>query len=416
MKNSFITIWIGQSLSLLGSGVTNFALGIWVYQTTGSVFDFALIMLLITASGILVLPLSGYFIDKWSKKITLICCDAFQALILVGLLFLLTTKNLELYVVYFLVILRALLSKVQSITFNTLPRLITSQLSQLKWYASLTQISASIRLFSPVFAGVVLQYGIKWILAFDIITFFVAVLTVLISDFARNDLIQPKHDSSWELKEVSQGIKYLNTHVELKRTSIWLSFITFAVASTTVLFTPLILTISNEKALGFLLGAGGVGTVLGALTASKFGAKLLPSRSIMYCGVFICGVAINPSLLWLAVCIFGCFFSSSFALVKLKAYWYKEVPVMLQGRIFAIRDALIAVALPLGYLFSPWILSLVLEPWLTANDQIVGFLMLFTGYEEKQGFLIIFLTMGLSIILSTFLFHYTGERNGNRCI
>ena len=43
----FTLIWLGQLVSLVGSGLTEFALGVWVYQRTGAATDFALIVFLI---------------------------------------------------------------------------------------------------------------------------------------------------------------------------------------------------------------------------------------------------------------------------------------------------------------------------------------------------------------------------------
>ncbi len=34
---TFLIIWMGQVISMIGSDLTGFALGIWVYQNTGSV-------------------------------------------------------------------------------------------------------------------------------------------------------------------------------------------------------------------------------------------------------------------------------------------------------------------------------------------------------------------------------------------
>ena len=39
---AFLIIWAGQVISLLGSALSGFALGIWLYQTTGSASYFAL--------------------------------------------------------------------------------------------------------------------------------------------------------------------------------------------------------------------------------------------------------------------------------------------------------------------------------------------------------------------------------------
>ena len=42
----FSTLWAGQTVSAIGSSLTAFALGVWVYQKSGSVTQFALIYLL----------------------------------------------------------------------------------------------------------------------------------------------------------------------------------------------------------------------------------------------------------------------------------------------------------------------------------------------------------------------------------
>jgi hypothetical protein len=55
---SFLVIWFGQLVSLTGSGLTGFALGVWVYQRTGSVTHFALISLFTALPGILFSPLA----------------------------------------------------------------------------------------------------------------------------------------------------------------------------------------------------------------------------------------------------------------------------------------------------------------------------------------------------------------------
>jgi len=49
----FTLIWLGQLVSLFGSGLTGFALGVWVYQRTGSATQFALISLFTQLPGLL---------------------------------------------------------------------------------------------------------------------------------------------------------------------------------------------------------------------------------------------------------------------------------------------------------------------------------------------------------------------------
>ncbi|MFL7791153.1 MAG: MFS transporter, partial [Anaerolineae bacterium] len=56
---TFTLIWFGQMISLTGSGLTSFALGVWVYQTTGSATSYALVILCTMAPNILLSPVAG---------------------------------------------------------------------------------------------------------------------------------------------------------------------------------------------------------------------------------------------------------------------------------------------------------------------------------------------------------------------
>ena len=72
---TFILIWLGQFVSLTGSGLTGFALGVWVYQRTGSVTQFALISLFTALPGIVFSPIAGALVDRWDRRWAMIISD-----------------------------------------------------------------------------------------------------------------------------------------------------------------------------------------------------------------------------------------------------------------------------------------------------------------------------------------------------
>lgn len=53
---TFLLVWLGQIVSMFGSSLTEFALGVWVYQTTGSITQFALISVCIHLPNLLISP------------------------------------------------------------------------------------------------------------------------------------------------------------------------------------------------------------------------------------------------------------------------------------------------------------------------------------------------------------------------
>ncbi len=57
---AFFIIWISQLVSLVGSQLTGFALGVWVYDQTGSVMMLAVTQIALSAPQILLSPLADY--------------------------------------------------------------------------------------------------------------------------------------------------------------------------------------------------------------------------------------------------------------------------------------------------------------------------------------------------------------------
>ena len=72
---TLIIVWLGQLVSLIGSGVTGFALSIWVYQRTGSATQFALIAFCGVLPNVLLSPLVGALVDRWNHRWTMILSD-----------------------------------------------------------------------------------------------------------------------------------------------------------------------------------------------------------------------------------------------------------------------------------------------------------------------------------------------------
>ena len=76
----FLLLWITQSLSTLGSSMTNFALVIWSFETEGSAFTTALLSVSSYAPYVLISIFAGALSEKWNKKKIMLVGDAFAAL------------------------------------------------------------------------------------------------------------------------------------------------------------------------------------------------------------------------------------------------------------------------------------------------------------------------------------------------
>ena len=96
----FFLIWFGQLISLTGSGLTGFALGVWVYQQTGSVTQFALISLLTSLPGIIFSPIAGALVDRWDRRMAMILSDTGASVCTLSIALLLWAGRLEVWHIY----------------------------------------------------------------------------------------------------------------------------------------------------------------------------------------------------------------------------------------------------------------------------------------------------------------------------
>src|SRR5262245_25997330 len=106
----FFLIWFGQSISAVGTHLTAFVLGVWVYRETGSVTLYALISFVATLPGLLFLPLIGTLVDYWDRRLILILSDSAAGLVTVATILLVISDRLEVWHVYLIVGLYAFFS------------------------------------------------------------------------------------------------------------------------------------------------------------------------------------------------------------------------------------------------------------------------------------------------------------------
>nr|BFE82369.1 hypothetical protein GCM10020093_049700 [Planobispora longispora] len=71
----FAAVAAGQLVSILGSALTEFAVPIWVYQTTGSVANFTLFAVLALVPGLLVTPFAGAIVDRMDRRRVMLAGD-----------------------------------------------------------------------------------------------------------------------------------------------------------------------------------------------------------------------------------------------------------------------------------------------------------------------------------------------------
>ena len=84
--HKFLLLWTGELVSAIGSGLTSFGLGVYVFQQTGLASSTALVTLLAFAPGLILGVPAGVLADRYDRRLLMILGDGLSAL---GLLFIL---------------------------------------------------------------------------------------------------------------------------------------------------------------------------------------------------------------------------------------------------------------------------------------------------------------------------------------
>src|SRR3954468_3306222 len=96
----FSLIWLGQLISIVGSGLTEFGLGVYVFQHSGVATDYALVVFFITLPHVVVSLFAGPLVDRWDRKRMMIVAECGAALSSLAVALLAWDGDLALWQIY----------------------------------------------------------------------------------------------------------------------------------------------------------------------------------------------------------------------------------------------------------------------------------------------------------------------------
>ena len=86
---AFTIIWLGQVMSLIGTALFSFAIGIWLYQQTGLATTITTMIFFSNIPRIVLSPFAGALVDRWNRKLTMLLSDlasGFTTMLVLGLM------------------------------------------------------------------------------------------------------------------------------------------------------------------------------------------------------------------------------------------------------------------------------------------------------------------------------------------
>jgi MFS family permease/aryl carrier-like protein len=399
----FLTLWFGQLVSAFGTGLGSFALGVWIFEKTGSATSFAMIAFAAAVTMLLLSPIAGSLADRWDRRRLLLLSDlgsGATTLVMAALLF---TGRMQPWHVYPIVILMVGFTAFQGPALLSSVSLLVPR-SQLARASGMTQSSRAVaQIIGPLIAGVLVgRIGYSGVILIDCGTFLFAVLTILLVRIPSPPRQEVRRSPLGDLRH---GWEYLRGLPGLVALLGLYAVTNFCMSIVQVLLTPLVLSFATPEELGSVSSAGAAGVMLGGLTLSLWGG---PRRKVL--GIFVILVAqalllvaggAQASVPLITLATFAFMFTVPVATACNQAILQSRVAIDVQGRVFAVAGMITACSIPVASLIAGPLADRVFGPLLQAGGPlahtVVGRLI---GVGPGRGMGLMFICLSLLVLLT----------------
>jgi MFS family permease len=412
---TFVTTWFGQVVSLVGSGLTSFALGVWVFQETGSPTLFALIGLFAVLPRVFFSPIAGAIVDRFDRRIVMILADAGAGLSTLFVALMLFNNQLELWHIYLAAMTSSLCGTFQWPAYTaTVTQLVPPE--QLGRANGMNQFGrAAAEILAPMLAGVlVLTIQLEGVILIDVATFIFALLTLLIVRFPHLESMSESGEGIATFKtDLTFGWRYILARRGLLYLLFFLAVVNFIWGMVGALVTPMILSFTTSDKLGTIITIAGTGMFAGSLMMTAWGGPKRRINGVLFfellSGFCFLLMGLQPDFWLIAVGAFGAHITIAVVFGSNQVLWQTKVEPENQGRVFAAQQMIASIATPLAYLLAGPLAERIFEPWIVSGSTLSLQLTSLIGSGTGRGIGLMFILMGLTKIIVS-LFGYLNPR------
>jgi MFS transporter, DHA3 family, macrolide efflux protein len=404
---AFAVMWFGQLISLVGSGLTRFAVGVWVYQRTGSATQFTLIMLFAFLPGLLTAPHAGALVDRWDRRWVMFGCNLASGLGVLTIVLLARAGVLQVWHVYLVVGISSVVNSFHwpayiAATTQMVPK---QQLGRANGLMQFGQAAAEV--LAPVLAGLLIALvGMAGVVLIDFATFLFAAATLTLVRIPRPAASGADRRTRGSLtREAIYGWTFIRERPGLLGLLLYFAVINLVFSVCTVLVTPLLLSFTTSKVLGTVLAASSAGLLAGSVYMTVSGGPRPRVHGVLGFGLlfgaalFVAGLRPSPPLI--AAGLFLAMFGAPIINGSSQAIWQVKVPPDLQGRVFAVRRLIAQFTAPVGFLCAGPLADRVFRPLLVSGGPLAGSVGRVLGVGPGRGIGLIYVSLAILPILAS---------------
>lgn len=414
MNSSFkkyIIFWLSQSISQLGSSMTSFALILWAYTQNNSALTVSLMSFCSYVPYIIVSLFAGTFVDNHSKKKIMLTADTLAAICSVCVLLLYLNNGLRIGHIYLVNCIIGFMNAFQSpASAVAIGRIVPKE--KLANVSGINSFSSNLTsVLTPVLAAFLFALsGLRLILIIDFISFLFAFSVLLfvisIPETERNAQKKPSIFAGCK-----EGFAFLGKNRGILVIILTMALLNFFSRLTYEnILSPMILSRSGNDSvtLGIVNAVMGIGGIVGGIivSAGKFSKNhvkmIYVSAAVSFLlGDLLMGIGRNV-ILW-SIAGLAASLPIPFINAGQNVILYKKVPDEIQGRVFAVRNAIQYSTIPIGILSGGFLADYVFEPYMALDTPVTAVLNGLVGSGAGSGMAVMFLCTGTLGCLFSYL-------------
>ncbi len=403
---TFAILWSGQFASLAGSGLSNFALGVYVYLHTGSVTTLGLIYALAYLPFVLASPFTGSLVDRWGPWRALVASNVAALFVMLLLAAQLATGTFAVWQFYLVVSCISVTQALLTPAFESATPALVSQGQLGRANGMRLLAEAASRLLAPVSAGfLLLAIHISGVVLMDCLSYVLALLTLAVVRIPGNRDVAGRRPAtpSALLNDFGQAWRYIAARQGLLALLVFSAAVNFCGGFVQLLITPLVLAFGSSAALGTVMSCAGIGMVVASAAMSAWGGPRKRINGILgfslLMGAAMVVGALRPNAILIAGAAFVVLGSSAIVIGCNQVIWQTKVEPRLLGRTMALLAMVFTAPQLLAYALAGITADRIFQPLVGRNEVRSPVLQLLVGNGPGRGIALLIMLMGGIIAL-----------------
>ncbi|NTZ83325.1 MFS transporter [Burkholderia metallica] len=405
----FFFFWLGESSMQCATALMSFALGVWVYQHSGSVTAFSNTVIAATLPSVLILPFAGGLADRIDRKLIIVSANAALALLTLLLLALLFAGRLQPVHLY---AFNACASAVGAFRTPANQASINSIVSNdaLTRANGLMGIGKNVStLVAPLLGGIVMGgAGLNAVFTIHFVASVAAMLCVLKAlGHPGTASVEPVRADRPLRRDVLAGIASALRFFEVEPLMLgllgYVMIQSALISLATMMIAPLVLANHSSAQLGLVYTSAAIGGLAGM---SLLVATTNPRRLML---IVVCADAVL-SLCMLSIGLVSATSSyCAIAFVALaagsvaegcaSALWLRKIPARNKASVLSFVSMLMIATMTVVVAVGGFVVDRVLEPALSAGGTFAQAANAWLGIGKGGGVSLLFVAVGATSVL-----------------